>query len=221
MELYLIRHGQSTNNRGDLPRVAEPPLTDLGKEQAQHTGKWLVAEGITTLYSSPMLRTLTTAQAIGDHLGLAPHVFVGIHEWGGMWEEQEGKGRVRKPGLTRSEMREICVDVVLPEDVTDNGWWFHEWESIEATLQLTHTQALSFIAHLKAHHGNTDERVAAVSHGGSGSSLISAFFGLLPDGAYARFSQNNTGVSKISIASERTQMLYLNRIEHLPKDAVT
>ena len=227
MELYLIRHGQSTNNRGDCPRVAEPPLTDLGKEQAQHAGQWLVTEGITTLYSSPMFRTLNTAQIIGNHLGLPLHVFVGLHERGGVWEEQEGKGRVRKPGLTRSDMREICPDIVLPEDVTDNGWWFHEWEGIEATLQLTHAhaQAVSFIAHLKAHHVNTDERVAAVSHGGSGSSLISALFGLLPpvgeDGAYMHFSQNNTGVSKVSITSEQTQLLYLNRIDHLPKDAVT
>ena len=38
MELYLIRHGQSTNNAG-LPHVADPPLSDLGKQQACYAGE--------------------------------------------------------------------------------------------------------------------------------------------------------------------------------------
>ncbi len=221
MELYLIRHGQSTNNRGDLPRVADPPLTALGEEQARRAGESLKGEGITRLYCSPTLRTLQTAQIIGDTLELPPHVFVGLHEWGGVFEEGGEQGTVQLPGLTRSEMREICPNVVLPEDVTENGWWFHEWEGIEAMLQLAHENALAFIAHLKEQHLDTDERVAAVSHGGSGSSLISAFLGLPPDVDYDRFSQNNTGISQIRMTSERTQLRYLNRIAHLSKAAVT
>ena len=81
MELYLIRHGQSTNNEGGLPRTADPPLTDIGVEQARWTGESLKDEGITRLYCSPMLRTLQTAQIISDILDLPPHVFVGLHEW--------------------------------------------------------------------------------------------------------------------------------------------
>lgn len=221
MEFYLIRHGQSTNNRGDLPRVPDPPLTALGEEQAQRAGESLKGEGITRLYCSPTLRALQTAQIIGDTLELPPHVFVGLHEWGGIFEEREAQGTVQLPGLTRPEMREICPNVVLPEDVTDNGWWFHEWEGIEAMLQLAHENALAFIAHLKEHHRDPEERVAAVSHGGSGSSLISALLGLPPNVDYDRFSQNNTGISKIRMTSERTQLRYLNRIAHLPKAAVT
>lgn len=45
MELYLIRHGQSTNNAG-LPHVADPTLSDLGKQQACYVGKTLQREGI-------------------------------------------------------------------------------------------------------------------------------------------------------------------------------
>ena len=52
MELYLIRHGQSTNNAG-LPHVADPPLSDLGKKQAYHVGKALQREEISRLYCSP------------------------------------------------------------------------------------------------------------------------------------------------------------------------
>ena len=76
MELYLIRHGQSANNlRKQLaehprtapaaaaPRMADPPLTDLGELQARLAGESLRGEGITTLYCGPMLRTLQTARS--------------------------------------------------------------------------------------------------------------------------------------------------------------
>ena len=102
MELYLIRHGQSTNNEGKRPRVADPPLTDIGVEQARWVGESLKDEGITRLYSSPMLRTLQTAQIVSDIIDLPPHIFVGLHEWGGIWEAR-GDGTARtttriKPG---------------------------------------------------------------------------------------------------------------------------
>jgi 2,3-bisphosphoglycerate-dependent phosphoglycerate mutase len=222
MELYLIRHGQSANNEGILPRVPDPPLTDLGVEQARWAGESLKDEGITRLYCSPMLRTLQTAQIISEILDLPPHVFVGLHEWGGIWEAR-GDGTVQLPGLTSAEMREICPDVVLPDNVTDQGWWFNEGFAgdIEGMLQLAHENALAFIAHLTEHHVDTGQRIAAVAHGGLGASLISAFFSLPPNVNYDRFTQSNTGVSKMLFTSERRQLLYLNRISHLPPEAVT
>ena len=223
MELYLIRHGQSTNNEGKLPRAADPPLTDIGVEQARWVGESLKDEGITRLYSSPMLRTLQTAQIISDIIDLPPHIFVGLHEWGGIWEARGDGTAVQLPGLNRSGIREICPNVVLPEDVTDEGWWFNEGFAgdIEGMAELSHENGLAFIAHLTEHHVDTDERVAAVSHGGSGGSLISAFFGLPPDVGYSRFTQNNTGVSKLLFTSERRQLQYLNKTSHLPLAAVT
>ncbi len=223
MELYLIRHGQSTNNEGKLPRAADPPLTDIGVEQGRWVGESLKDEGITWLYCSPMLRTLQTAQIISTILGLPPHVFVGLHEWGGIWEARGDETAVQLPGLTRSEIREICPDVVLPEDITDQGWWFDTGVAAdsEGMRQLAHENALAFIAHLTEYHVGAEQRVAVVSHGGSGGSLISAFFGLPPDVSYSRFTQNNTGVSKILFTLERRQLHYLNKISHLPQEAVT
>lgn len=223
MELYLIRHGQSTNNEGKLPRIADPPLTDIGVEQARWVGESLRGEGITRLYCSPMLRTLQTARRISEILDLPPHVFVGLHEWGGIGEVREDGTTVQLPGLNRSGIREICPDAVLPEDVTEEGWWFREGfaRGIEDMCQLSHENGLAFIAHLMEHHGNTEQRVAAVSHGGSGGSLISAFFGLPPDVGYSRFTHNNTGVSKLSFTLGQRQLHYLNKISHLPSEAIT
>ena len=223
MELYLIRHGQSTNNEGKHPRVADPPLTEIGVEQARWAGESLKDEGITRLYCSPMLRTLQTAQIISDIIDLPPHVFVGLHEWGGIWEARGDGTALQLPGLNRAGMREVCSDVVLPEDVTDQGWWFNEGFAgdIEGMAELSHENGLAFIAHLTEYHVGTEPRIAVVSHGGSGGSLIDAFFGLPPDVNYSRFTHNNTGISKILFTLERRQLHYLNQISHLPPEAVT
>ncbi|MDE0446846.1 MAG: histidine phosphatase family protein [Spirochaetaceae bacterium] len=230
MELYLIRHGQSANNLREqalaahggalpavtAPRMADPPLTDLGKQQARLAGESLRDEGITTLYCGPMLRTLQTARIIGELLDLSPHVFVGLHEWGGVWEPRSDENSVQLPGLTRNEMSATFPGYVLPADVTDRGWWFHDWAGDRAMLELAHRNALSFIAHLEEDHGDADHRIAAILHSGSGSSLVSALFGIpLHTKWQERFVHDNAGISRISITPDHRQLRYLNRIDHL------
>ncbi len=235
MELYLIRHGQSANNLREqvlaehpdttpaavAPRMADPPLTDLGELQARQAGEALREEGVTKLYCGPMLRTLQTAQIVGAVLDLSLHVFVGLHEWGGVWESRDDGTRVQLPGLTRKEMSAMFPGVVLPADVTDRGWWFHDWEGDRTMLQLAHRNAVSFVAHLEAHHVGAEQRVGAVLHGGFGSSLVGALVGVPQDVLYERFTHENTGISRISITLQRRQIRYLNRTDHLLPAHVT
>ena len=227
MELYLIRHGQSTNNRGDA-RVPDPPLTELGKQQTDRAGRALRNLGITRLYCSAMLRAVQTAAIVGGHLELAPHIFVGLHEWGrGMWEDRGNAGIVQLPGLTRSQLRDVCPTVVLSDDVTDEGWWFQVFDAhelaqggnVEQMLGLAHENCLRFIAYLDRHHAGEDGKVGAILHGGSGSILLGAFFGLLPNESRDRFPHNNAGITKILRTPEYTQLLYQNQTGHLLKES--
>ena len=229
MELYLIRHGQSTNNRGDA-RVPETPLTEIGKQQADRAGRTLRDLGITRLYCSAMLRAVQTAAIVGEHLELAPHVFVGIHESGGIWEDRVDGSREQLPGLTRSQLYDVRPSVVLPNDVTDNGWWLKScdveervstWDDAQI-LQLVQRNCLEFIAHLDCYHSEEDEKVGAIIHGGSGAVLIGALLGVpLPNTSLDRFPHNNTGISKIIRTHNDTQFLYLNRTRHLLEEGVS
>ena len=229
MELYLIRHGQSTNNRGDA-RIPETPLTEIGKQQADRAGRTLRDLGITRLYCSAMLRAVQTAAIVGEHLELAPHVFVGIHEWGGIWEDRDDSGMIPLPGMTRSQLRDICPSVVLPNDVTDEGWWFPSCDSDGRApalddariLQLVNRNCLEFIAHLDQHHVGEDEKIGAITHGGSGSILLGTLLETpLPKKSLNRFPHNNTGISKIRRTHNDTQFLYLNRTRHLLEEGVS
>lgn len=70
--ILWVRHGQSTWNVLDRLQGHElsPPLTELGREQAQHAAESLADRGVVRLLSSPATRALETAEIIGTHLGL-------------------------------------------------------------------------------------------------------------------------------------------------------
>ena len=124
MILYLIRHGQSSNNllaeqfkdlAGPYPfetymkqRVAEPPLTKLGEHQAERLGSYVKGMAISRLYCSPMLRTMQTIRPLAESLGCDPAVWIELHEHGGVFHRPGADAQaVGHPGLSRSEMSEM------------------------------------------------------------------------------------------------------------------
>lgn len=74
--LLLVRHGESEWNRlGRIQGQTDSPLTDLGFDQAQRIGAFLVARLATAnfrIYASPMLRARQTADVIGAALTYPP-----------------------------------------------------------------------------------------------------------------------------------------------------
>jgi broad specificity phosphatase PhoE len=69
--LYLIRHGQSAGNaEGRFGGHGPTPLSDMGREQAERTGKALAKEGIKAIYSSDLLRAVQTAEPLAKLLSL-------------------------------------------------------------------------------------------------------------------------------------------------------
>ncbi|MHB1487635.1 MAG: histidine phosphatase family protein [Acidimicrobiales bacterium] len=71
--LLLIRHGQSTwNQAGIWQGWADPPLSDLGFDQAHEAGRALATldRRFAAVVSSDLNRAKQTAQIIATHLGL-------------------------------------------------------------------------------------------------------------------------------------------------------
>lgn len=68
--LYIIRHGETANNRKKLLQGrSDKPLNDKGIAQAEEAGRLFASRGIVfdKVYSSPLIRAVQTAQAIaGD-----------------------------------------------------------------------------------------------------------------------------------------------------------
>ncbi|HZU76136.1 MAG TPA: histidine phosphatase family protein [Dehalococcoidia bacterium] len=69
--LYLVRHGETMGNRVRRYQPYDTPLTDEGRAQARLVAARLAEEGpFAALYASDLTRTLETAAAIGEQLGL-------------------------------------------------------------------------------------------------------------------------------------------------------
>ncbi len=241
MELFIIRHGQSANNA--LPdlhdREVDPPLTDLGIRQAQllaehlataATFDWVTdpaAEtagpllrkdfGITSLYCSPMYRSMQTAEPVGQALGLAPRVWIDIHEQGGMYLDHGGaEGRVGYPGRTRSEISAEFPGFQLPAGITEEGWWNQGYEDMPASAG----RAIKVSEQLRV-MGASEERVAIITHGGIMDYLLKALLGQLPSG-HIHYRHHNTAISRLSIRLGVPIMVrLLNRVDHLAPELVS
>ena len=81
MELVFVRHGQPERVIRHDGQPADPPLSDIGCQQAAAAASWLVEMGIDALYSSPLRRALQTAEAIAAETGLEPTVRDGLSEF--------------------------------------------------------------------------------------------------------------------------------------------
>lgn len=67
--LLLIRHGRSVwNAQGRIQGQTDPPLDELGREQARRLAERLRAEAVVALYTSPLRRAQETADIIGRAL---------------------------------------------------------------------------------------------------------------------------------------------------------
>ena len=70
MELILLRHGETEYNRADVFRGrVDLHLNERGKAQAKAAAGYLAAEDFESFYSSPLLRSMQTAEAVAEPHG--------------------------------------------------------------------------------------------------------------------------------------------------------
>ena len=241
MRLYLIRHAQSTNNALPTPeaqRAYDPSLTELGFQQAQHLADYVATQrdpspsmwraihnegrvagfGITKLYCSAMWRSLLTAKTIGEAIEVDPEIWIDIHEHGGIYLE-EGGGFVGYPGKTRQAILQDFPNFVLPDKITDEGWWAGNYEDQAAC----HVRAGVVAQELQmmAQDSYRDECVALVTHGNFIDCLLKAVL-MLPTDTGMYFSHFNTSITRVEFTPDDDIIIrYQNRVNHLPEDLIT
>jgi 2,3-bisphosphoglycerate-dependent phosphoglycerate mutase len=255
MRLYLIRHAQSANNDlytrtgGAVGRHADPPLTELGHRQAQLLAEYLARTpdnrgedapplvgdyvarhdrcgyGLTHLYCSLMTRAVQTGGYVAAATGLPLVGWTEIHERGGLHDLDQATGKeVGIPGPGRVWFATEYPNLVLPEALDEAGWWGRPKESIVESVP----RARTVWAELLARHGDTEDRVALIIHGGFFQSLMTALFSTgdslaAPDLGFTQmgFGMSNASISRFEIADGLIVLRYLNRIDFLPDELIT
>jgi 2,3-bisphosphoglycerate-dependent phosphoglycerate mutase len=120
------------------------------------------------------------------------------------------------PGPNRQFFQANFPQLVLPDELGDHGWWNRPWENQVQRRE----RASRVVKELLARHASHNDRVVLISHGGFYVHLLAALFGFPDEGGWW-FLMNNTAISRIDFLSQEIQLVYHNRVIHLPNNLIT
>ena len=245
-KLYLIRHAQSTNNviwdGGDHhpDRHPDPEITELGHRQAETLGRHLADPrgeprqhpfavqqqahfGLTHVYCSLMTRSILTAEYIACACGLELHALPDIFEKYGIYDADEKGVAVGLPGPGRSYFEQRFPDLNLPPDVDDGGWWNRPVEDEDSFVQ----RVRGVVSEIGRRLSGGDECVAMIAHGDFIDQFVNELMGVdrhahnYANHWVANWTFHNTSISRFDFIDGSHNVVYLNRIDHLPNELVS
>jgi broad specificity phosphatase PhoE len=198
MLLYVVRHAESLANVS-RSSVVDCDLSDIGRTQAQALADEMTTAGVDRVLSSPYRRTLCTAEAIAKRAGVPLEVLPMLHE------HHPSAFPVDWPLMTRSELVVNFPGVLLPDDLTDQGW--HTPPESDASVLERMTNLLGT---LEARFGG-GQRLALVTHGSPAGKLVQAFLG----GSAAEVTIDNASITTLETSGGRKYVRGVNRKDHL------
>jgi probable phosphoglycerate mutase len=224
VEIVLIRHGQPEWARDGM-QVVDPPLTDLGHQQAERLATALGAETFDEVLVSPLVRARQTAAPLFERLGRAEMVDPWLEEirdpgWHGT--------PVEKAEQAYREMRDRPVDQRW--EGLDGG------ESIRDFTDRIHLGASLFLAERgvrRVDHSlplwsidDPGRRIVLVAHAGTNSVTVGHLLGLEPTPwEWDRFVLGHTSVSRLEALPVHGGFTFsltsLSNLEHLPAEMRT
>lgn len=200
-EIFMIRHGQTDSNvAGLLHGVTDVPLNSKGLRQASMVARrFEQVENIDTLLSSPLMRALTTAEAISSRTGLKPHLNRGLMEM--------DFGQLE--GLTLAGLSEQYPELATRlSDFSDLDLRFPGGES----RREFHGRVRQTIDRIVT--SNAGSRLVVVAHGGVIASLVAQLLGDDPND-WRRYSIDNCSVTHLEFATTGPIAHLLNDVVHL------
>jgi probable phosphoglycerate mutase len=198
LTFYLVRHGETVFNReGRLQGHIDPPLSELGREQARRIGARLADAGIDHAYASPLQRALESAQiALGSTAPIDTRP--GLREMNlGAWE-----------GKQAPELRERFAEEVR--------LWFEKPSAarIEGaeTIRAFRARVVRTMAAIRAAHA--DGTVAVFAHGGVVCAYLAGVLGLRLDDIWS-FRVRNASITRLFFQGGRPRIDLLGDVHHL------
>jgi 2,3-bisphosphoglycerate-dependent phosphoglycerate mutase len=248
LQVYFIRHAQSENNAkwenldfSEESRLADPGLTQKGILQANETARFLGESHpeavvrwidpynvrgffLTHLYCSLMLRAVQTGTILSQYLKIPLEGHMDLHEIGGIYLKngQEKNDVQILHGKNRDYFGKEFPELILPDQVTDKGWWRGGLEPPEGRFERAE-RVLSFLKH---RHLGTDDKIGVITHGGFFLQLYRKLFRIdenIPgdlDLPY-RLILNNCSISRFDFFENEFLLLYQNRVDFLVPDLIT
>lgn len=206
MIVYITRHGQPSRSINQIDVPGDPPLSELGREQARLLGQRLVSikfDG--TIFSSPYRRTVETADIIADQLDTSFELDLALRE-------QAGEGIVNFRGLTLEQVT-AQYKRLAPSSQLPYPWWAGAENQQDVLARVK-----KFLDELIA---ISSSDALLVSHGASGLAAMWAILRQHDRQALRGIEQPwNCFFSAIRVKPQ-VQLLELCSVDHLQPDKVT
>jgi len=208
-------------------------LTPKGVEQAKLVAEYIARPieseiddpqnrygfGLTHLYCSLMTRSIKTGMYVAEKTGLPLVAWPEVHETGGMFDVEMNEDEPvfhGRPGRGKSFFESQFPNLVLPEDLPEDGWWNKDIEPRENYL----VRAQGIIDRLHKEHSGKDHRVGIVMHGGIFARIMVSFFAVQIEKYW--FLMNNCAISRVDIDDDgHIELNYMNKVDHLPDHLIT
>ncbi len=200
-ELILVRHGHSQHMVLHMAGGwVQTPLTQLGAAQAQAAAARLreeLAGKTVRLFTSDLERTLQTARAIAEHIGVEPQLAPGLRE------QNLGVANT----MTDEQAQQLGLNPVGPP--VDRRWF-----PLSETWREMMTRVFACMDDLDRRVEGT---VVAVSHAGCGTCVLFWWLGLAPDlWPQIQFELDLCSISVMRIGEYGgRRVMRLNDISHL------
>ncbi len=198
--VILVRHGQTEWNRVERFRGrADVPLNDVGLAQAEATGRRVAAEWKpVAVYTSPLSRSVKTAEAIAIHFDLPAQVHPGLADIDyGQWQ-----------GLSPDEVKARWPGAIHA--------WYHTPETARipggetlVDLRLRGMQVVNALA--ARHEGQT---IVLVGHTAINRAILLGVLRLGND-RFWRLKQDTCAINVFETEGDDFTLVSLNDVCHL------
>jgi len=200
-ELLLVRHGEQAYTENMLIGDAiNPPLSDLGNQQAQAVGQRLSRVKIDAVYCSPLERAASTGAAIASHHSVEPVEMSEIIEFE-MWRDLP-QDKPLLDSISKDELRNAYRQFNRT----------HRWDAYphSESRDEFRSRVINAIDTIAAnHHG---DRVVIACHGGVIGSYISNIFDSPQDMVMA---VHHTSITTVRAMGDLRRVVAANDYHHV------
>ncbi len=205
VRLYLVRHGESESNAARAtgePSTYDPPLTEMGRKQAERVGERLAREKVDAVYASPLQRAYNTGNEVAKRLGLEVRVIDDLQE---INEPLRKSGDAPDgaialpPGVTHDDIkRKFEADPV--------------WDNIPGSEKSGPFRKRIVRAFDQVIEECPGQKVAVACHGGVIQAYVAHVLGVRTDFPIYTF---NASITSIRAAGDRRAIWRVNDLAHL------
>lgn len=200
-EIFLIRHAhQVLDLAGSIGGFTDPPLSNLGEQQAQLLGAALSTSRIDAVYTSPLQRAVGTAEAIARHHRIEPIPIAELKEIAMFRDAPQHMSSLEFLG---SE----ALATLRQRFILERSWDVYPLSESSAEFR---GRVINTIETILSPHPNG--RIAVVCHSGVINAYVSHVFGSKFD---VLFRPAHTSVSIVAVGDGIHTVYTLNDVHHL------